>query len=43
MRGITIGRVAGGRVVELWDDLDDLGLLTQLGVFPVSIAEPEQR
>ena len=32
--GITINRVAGGKVVEGWMNLDELGLLQQLGVKP---------
>ena len=34
MTGITINRVAGGKVVEGWMNLDELGLLQQLGVLP---------
>jgi len=36
--GITIDRVAGGKVVEGWTNFDLLGLLQQLGVLPA----PEQ-
>lgn len=32
--GITISRVADGKVVEGWTNLDELGLLQQLGVIP---------
>jgi steroid delta-isomerase-like uncharacterized protein len=32
--GITIERVAGGRVAEVWVARDELGLLRQLGVAP---------
>jgi steroid delta-isomerase-like uncharacterized protein len=32
--GITIDRVADGKVVECWTNADDLGLLQQLGVLP---------
>lgn len=32
--GITIERVAGGKVVECWTNADDLGLLRQLGAVP---------
>jgi steroid delta-isomerase-like uncharacterized protein len=35
MTGIFIYRIAGGRVVEIWASVDDLGLLQQLGVVPV--------
>jgi steroid delta-isomerase-like uncharacterized protein len=34
MTGIFIYRIAGGRVVEIWASVDDLGLLQQLGVVP---------
>lgn len=32
--GITIQRIAGGRIVEGWTNRDDLGMLLQLGVVP---------
>jgi steroid delta-isomerase-like uncharacterized protein len=32
--GISIVRVAGGKVTEEWDQLDMLGLLQQLGAIP---------
>jgi steroid delta-isomerase-like uncharacterized protein len=32
--GIEIVRLAGGRVVEHWDEIDALGLLRQLGALP---------
>jgi len=32
--GITIYRIAGGKIVELWANSDDLGVLQQLGVIP---------
>lgn len=31
---ITIARVANGKIVEGWNNLDQLGLLTQLGAIP---------
>src|SRR5688572_17801988 len=34
--GITIDRVAGGKLVECWTNADDLGLLQQLGVVPAA-------
>ena len=34
MEGITIERVAGGQVAEIWVARDDLGLLRQLGPLP---------
>jgi steroid delta-isomerase-like uncharacterized protein len=36
--GITIDRIANGKVVECWTNADDLGLLRLLGVLPT----PEQ-
>lgn len=35
--GVTIERIAGGRIAEVWVARDELGLLGQLGVLP----EPE--
>ena len=35
MTGIAIGHLAGGKVVEVLDMSDNLGLLQQLGVVPV--------
>ena len=32
--GIEIIRIAGGEIVEHWDEIDALGLLQQLGVVP---------
>ena len=37
--GISIVRVAGGKVTEEWEQLDTLGLLQQLGALPAP-AEP---
>jgi steroid delta-isomerase-like uncharacterized protein len=34
VRGISIMRFADGKVVEGWDNWDQLGLLTQLGAVP---------
>lgn len=34
MDGITIERIAGGRIAEVWVARDELGLLRQLGVLP---------
>jgi len=36
LQGITIFRVAGGKVVEQWSHADTLGLMQQLGVVPTS-------
>jgi len=32
--GMTMSRIAGGKVVEGWTNLDELGLLKQLGIIP---------
>jgi predicted ester cyclase len=32
--GITINRIAGGRIVESWDKFDQMGMMQQLGVIP---------
>ena len=34
--GITIDRIAGGRIVESWTNWDALGLMQQLGVVPAA-------
>ncbi len=34
--GISIGRIARGKIVETWEVTDDAGLLRQLGVLPSS-------
>jgi steroid delta-isomerase-like uncharacterized protein len=34
LSGIEIVRLAGGRIVEHWDEIDGLGLLRQLGALP---------
>jgi steroid delta-isomerase-like uncharacterized protein len=34
MDGITIERIAGGKIVEVWVARDELGLLRRLGVVP---------
>jgi steroid delta-isomerase-like uncharacterized protein len=39
MDGITIERIADGKIAEVWVARDELGLLSQLGV--LSQAEPE--
>jgi predicted ester cyclase len=36
VEGITVLRFVDGLVVERWNRLDDVALLTQLGVFPVA-------
>ena len=32
--GISIDRVVGGKIVEEWNEMDDLGMMEQLGVVP---------
>ncbi|HET7890470.1 MAG TPA: ester cyclase [Candidatus Sulfotelmatobacter sp.] len=32
-RGITIARIEGGKIVEGWDNWDQLGMLEQIGVY----------
>ncbi len=34
IRGMSMQRFAGGKIVEAWDNWDQLGLLVQLGVIP---------
>jgi hypothetical protein len=34
LTGISIWRVDGGNIVESWHELDNLGLMQQLGVIP---------
>jgi len=34
MDGITIERVAAGKIAEVWVARDELGLLSQLGMLP---------
>ena len=34
MTGISIDRIAGGKIVESWEVTDDAGLLRQVGVLP---------
>ncbi len=36
VKGITVVKFADGLVVERWNRLDDMALLTQLGELPVS-------
>lgn len=38
MTGISIDRYANGKLVECWENSDDLGLLQQLGVVPAPAA-----
>lgn len=32
--GITINRVEGGKITEEWNEMDMMGMMQQLGVFP---------
>lgn len=34
LTGITIDRLAGGQILERWSQVDNLGMLQQLGVIP---------
>ncbi len=34
MREIGVFRVSGGKLVEMWGQADELGMLQQLGVLP---------
>jgi steroid delta-isomerase-like uncharacterized protein len=36
LRGVNVWRIDGGRIVERWGYLDQLGLLQQLGLAPAS-------
>jgi len=38
LTGITIIRIAGGKLVERWSQSDSLGLLGQLGVATIKTA-----
>jgi len=38
--GIGIFRFADGKVVESWDNLDQLGMMRQLGVMPSEESRP---
>jgi predicted ester cyclase len=37
-RGITIARIVDGKVVEGWDNWDQLGMLEQIGVYKQPLA-----
>ena len=34
VKGVAIFRIAGGKIVEIWDFPDDLGFMTQTGLIP---------
>jgi steroid delta-isomerase-like uncharacterized protein len=40
--GITILRIANGKIVAGWDKWDQLGLLEQIGAVPVQVPKPVQ-
>jgi steroid delta-isomerase-like uncharacterized protein len=40
MSGIWIYRLADGKIVELWGQIDNLGMMQQLGVMPVPAQAP---
>jgi len=43
MTGIAVHRIANGKIVEHWSELDNLGLMQQLGVVPTpEVPPPEQ-
>jgi len=35
--GITMARIAGGKIVEAWNNLDQLALLQQVGALPANL------
>jgi predicted ester cyclase len=37
VRGIQINKIENGKNVEMWDHMDYLGLMTQLGVIPATM------
>jgi predicted ester cyclase len=37
-RGITIARIVDGKIVEGWDNWDQLGMLEQIGVYQQPLA-----
>jgi len=34
VKGVLISRIAGGKILEDWEIIDNLGLMTQLGTIP---------
>ena len=40
IRGVDWYHMAGGRITEIWDVIDEVGLLTQLGVLPGPATTP---
>ncbi len=43
MTGIAVHRIANGKIVEHWSELDNLGLMQQLGVVPAPEAPPPEQ
>jgi ketosteroid isomerase-like protein len=41
--GISIARIANGKIIESWNNWDALGLMQQLGVVSTETAEPKGR
>jgi predicted ester cyclase len=41
--GISIQRIVEGKIVEAWDNWDQLGLLVQIGAVPVAKFAPAAR
>ena len=39
MTGISINRLAAGKIIESWEITDDLGLLRQIGLVPAMAAQ----
>jgi len=35
-RSIAIARISGGKIVEEWENVEELGMMQQLGVIPTS-------
>ena len=42
MRGIAIHRIAKGKIVEHWSEIDNLGVMQQLGVVPAPEPPPPE-
>lgn len=41
MPGINIFRITNGKIVERWGQLDQLGLLQQLGLLPAAASQEQ--
>jgi predicted ester cyclase len=42
MTGIAVHRIANGKIVERWSELDNLGVMQQLGVVPTPEVPPPE-